>query len=99
MTGQPWTATHVITGRRAYVRPHPSNASLLLAQFHEFDHPHAHDWWAYSRDRFEPHQAPQMFNPAENSPATAFQMAAIMILKGSSAQALEALYHLNRGRT
>lgn len=91
-----WTATHVLTGRAAAVRPHPTNGALLLAQFSELDHPHAYGWWAYARERFEPAQAPERFNPAENSPATAFQMAAVMLLKGSPVQQLDAVHHLRK---
>jgi hypothetical protein len=92
-----WTATHTITRRRAAVRPHPTNAALLLAQFSDLDHPHSHGWWSYARDRFEPRQAETMFNPAEGSPQTALQMAAVMLLKGTPEQGLEALHFL-RGK-
>jgi hypothetical protein len=48
-----WLGKHTITGETALLRPHPTNATLVMVQFSKFDHYHSHGWWAYARNRFE----------------------------------------------
>lgn len=43
---------HEITRRKAYVQDHPTDRTLVLAQFSERSHHQSHGWHTYSRNRF-----------------------------------------------